>query len=185
MKYMTPDLIARSQSADDRVAEDVLAEWDRACRQYNEHLQAIGPQLTESVRYFLDSFCLHDARVLGRGRTLGAKQEDRLFSILLELDQPRDRWLLLEYQLVGEPTFIRHEELSDGKGPLVWLYDEISVADAAAPTFLHTILFTGGRELQLTFSNLRLERFLLAAPHGGAKPDQPDEKDEMEELLLS
>jgi hypothetical protein len=46
----------------------------------------------------------------------------------------------------------RHEALSgDGKPFGWWLYDELDVVKGDVPAMTHSILFTGGYELRLTF----------------------------------
>src|SRR5437588_11887748 len=99
MKYMTPDLLARSRSLDDEVAEEARIQWEEGCARYKAHLKAIREGLPKSVRRLWRRFNLHDAKVL----TLAVDQVPHL-SIFLQLDNPLsplDRLLELRYRLVG------------------------------------------------------------------------------------
>src|SRR5438445_688239 len=118
MKYLTPDLIARSRSGDDATADLAGTEWDQACKRYNEFIETVDPQLTPSVRRFLKRYCLHDARML----TLAA--EDSFASIFLQLDgspQPGP-FIELRYRLAGDwkssCRLERHAVLKDDGEPL-------------------------------------------------------------------
>ena len=156
MKYMTPELLARFRSLDDAVSELAAAEWQRACNAYNEYLEETRSRLPRAVRSLLRRFCLHDARVI----LLGHREDGLSFSIFLKLDTPKDKGVQLTYELVEPPVGHRHPVLSDESSPLVWLYDEFEVREAAGeafPTFWHSLLFTNGRELRLHFRELKLQ----------------------------
>lgn len=157
MNYFTPDLLARFGSADDAVADAASEEWERASERYHEHLAALRPRLPRSVKQLLKVFCLHDAKVL----TL-TFDDKPYFSLFLEIKnpgKPRDRFLELRYHVTRRPVIQRHQfEREDGAPLRWWLYDEIDVPDKERYEFTHSILFTGGYELQLSFTGLRLSR---------------------------
>jgi hypothetical protein len=156
MKYMTPELLARFRSRDDASAELVAAEWDQACEQYNAHLEQIRSVLPKAARSLLRHFSLHDAQAV----MFGLRRDGSAFSILLELDTPRDEGVQLTYALVEPPVLLKHPALLEQGPPVAWLYDEFEVQPAKGfPTFWHSILFTGGRELRLHFHELKLERY--------------------------
>jgi hypothetical protein len=149
MKYFTPDLLARFGSANDQIADSAQQEWEQAHEVYVKHLEAIGPMLPPPLQSLLDRCYLHDAKVLTMA--LG----DNSFSIMLKLDTPRGEWIELRYSLKGKPKFIVHPDLVEKDVPLEWLYDEIAAtAEDNTNTLTHSILFTGGRELELSFDNL-------------------------------
>jgi hypothetical protein len=174
MKYMTPDLIARFRSKDDAIAEAGALEWQRACAEYEQHLKDIRAGLPKGVRGFLRRYCLHDARVLAL-----AADEVPYFSIFLRLDKPptpADRHLELRYRLLGGMKkgirLTRHSgPAAQGKPLGWWLYDEIDVRKGKVPATTHSILFTGGYELQLTFSTLTCRRLSFVLPAGAAFED--------------
>jgi hypothetical protein len=150
MKYMTPELLARMQSEDEAIAEAADNAWQKASRAYNAHVEKIRPSLTDPVQLFLDSGCLHDARVLVCG------SNKRQFSILVRLDSPPGEGLLISYQLVGSPAQVKHSKLANYGKPWGWvLYDEIELVKGKhISTYSHALLFTGGRELHLPLQRL-------------------------------
>jgi hypothetical protein len=125
MRYITPDLLVRFGSPDDKVASRASQEWEKAHAAYVAHLAAIGPQLPKPLRRLLKRFYLHDAKVLAM--TL---DEASSFSIYLELEKPsrpEDKFLDLKYRLVSPRGMhlISHPELAgDGKALGWWQYDE-------------------------------------------------------------
>jgi hypothetical protein len=173
MKYMTSDLLARFRSPDDAVAEAASAEWQRQGDAYLQHLKEIRPNLASGARRLL-RYSFHDAKVL----TMAADDVPH-FSFVLELDDPVGRGgkkcLELKYRLVGGPgkgfDMVQHKELAgDGKQFGWWLYDEFDLSAGDIPVTTHSILFTGGWELQLRFFSVRSRRldfFSLPADERG------------------
>jgi hypothetical protein len=175
MKYMTPELLARIRSEDDTISEAAADEWDQRGEEYRAHLQQLqlGRDLPRGVRRLLKVDTLHDAKVLSL-----AADEGNGLSISLELPHeanPGKKHLELLYKLAGGPSkgidFIRHPSLNGDGNPLGWwLYDEVGVTDGPVEAFTHSILFTGGWELRLTFFTLawrRLEFLLLPTTSEG------------------
>ena len=89
------------------------------------------------------------------------------FSIVLQVDRagkPHDQFLEVSYRLAGGPggglALQRHPALQgDGKPFGWWLYDEFDVlAQGSLSAFTHSILFTGGVELNLIFFGLTVRR---------------------------
>jgi hypothetical protein len=138
-------------------------------------VENIRPDLSESVQSLLDDYCLHDARVLAFGRS------KRQFSILLRLDTPRSAGLFLTYELVSGPVAIAHPKLAASGKPWEWvLYDEIDhVRTKKTGPYSHAILFTGGKELQLSFSDVKLTRYepilspLMVKSNDNGDEDEP------------
>jgi hypothetical protein len=171
VKYFTPDRLARFRSPDDAVADAASAEWEQACEAYAARVQEIRSSLTPAVRRLLRRYALHDAKVL----TLAADESHR-FSIFLELEspaRPADKFLELRYRLVGGARqgyeWQTHPVLA-GDGPPLgwWMYDEVDVDRGPIPAMTHSILFTGGKELQLTFFALSCRHldFLFPSANG-------------------
>ena len=162
MKFFPPDLIARTRSDDDAVADDASVEWDRQCKAYNQHLQAIRPRLSRGARRLLRNRHLHDAKVL----TIAVDEVPRC-SLFLQLDDPDTpagkKFHELRYRLVGGPgrglEWLRHKELAgDGKPLGMWLYDEMDVVEGNYNLMTHSILLTGGWEVRLTFVGVTSRR---------------------------
>jgi hypothetical protein len=169
MKFFTPDLLLRFGSLDDAIAHAAQEEWEEVNRKYLDHLEKIRPKLPRGVRSLLRNFCLHDAGLLA----LGLQQDHRELFLVLAFDGPDKRGLMLTYDLTSRPELIRHPSLSEEGTPIEWLYDELEVVKGGKqPVFAHSILFTGGRELRLTFRNLRLAVFeRVLAPREGSERD--------------
>jgi hypothetical protein len=162
MKYLTPDLLARFRSLDDSVAEAASAEWQRQCEAYNKHLKEIRTDLSPGVRRLLRRHQFHDAKVLTM-----ASDEVPHFSFFLEMNEPTEeggkKRLELRYRLVGGVgkgyEMVEHNVLAgDGKPFGWWLYDEFDVNKGDVPAMTHSILFTGGGEIRLTFYSVNCRR---------------------------
>ena len=182
MKRFTPELILRFGSEDDEVAASASAEWDKVHQAYLERLDTIRQKLPKSVQVLLNDYYLHDAKVVSMGR------DERLFSILLQLKGPSDKGILLTYKLVSPPRFKRHPFLAEEGAPLEWLYDELDLLEDDEPwkeetfqIFTHSILFTGGRELQLAFYELELQEYQKLFASG--KKAGESEQAELESLV--
>ena len=162
MKYMKYELLVRSQSQDDDVADQALAEWERAGKEYGKHIKKIRPKLPKPVQALLDDFDLHDAKAITAGR---AEDVDNSFFLLLQLNEPRGHGLRLDYTVVAPPKLHFNAPQARLDTEAVWLYDEIDVSEVALPdngkisVFEHNILFTHGVEMRLRFSNLALRKY--------------------------
>lgn len=188
MKYMTADLLARCRSEDDAVAEAAAEQWDLACEAYNEHVERISSDLPSGARKLLRKFSLHDAKVL-----TAAVDESPHFSIFLETEapaDPKDRYLELRYRLAGGLKnglrVTMHKALeSDGRPLRRWLYDEFDLfSPETAVAYVHSILFSGGCELQLTFSSLAVRRLRFLVPMRRVADDPGAELESLAELLV-
>jgi hypothetical protein len=147
LKHMTATLLREFRSEDQQVSDRADEAWDKACDEYGVRLAQMRSRLPESVIAVLDGPCLHDAAVLGGAR------DQKQFAMLLGLKAPRrDQAVLLTYDLVTPPKKIVHEKLGGPRGRYI-LYDEFDIA-ADGIGFVHSILFTGGLELEVTFSTL-------------------------------
>jgi hypothetical protein len=194
MKYMTPELLARVRSDDDAIAEAAAEEWERRGEEYRARLDDVRsrPDLPRGVRRLLKRDVLHDAKVL----TMAAGKNS--FSLFLELAgaiDPADKHLELQYRLVGGPG--KGLELRDHPGcpelagdgrPLGWwLYDEVDVIDGKVEAFTHSILLTGGWEMQLTFFALHWRRLNFFYPptnnEGVVDPREADSLRRMRRVL--
>jgi hypothetical protein len=97
MKFFTRELYERCQSDDDAVLDAAEEEWESALQVYEQHLEAIVPQLPAHLREFQE-LLLHDAVVQSI-----AREGDRLFLILRKDIPPRDL-VILTYELESEPA---------------------------------------------------------------------------------
>src|SRR5262245_25612398 len=130
MRFMTPELLARVRSLDDRVSEAAADQWETQCADYQKHLQNIRGDFPRMLWNRLMKLDLHDAKVLTM-----AFDEAPHFSIFLQTQDSPDpamQYVELRYGLVGGKHGIRLNrlsipELADGTPLGWWLYDEIDV----------------------------------------------------------
>jgi hypothetical protein len=165
MKFMTYELLVRTQSENDAIAEAAFDEWEKACADYNNHVEAIRHKLPKSVQVLLDHYNLHDAKVIMAGVDSAEDSDDPSTSIFLQLDEPRDRGLRLDYRPVVKPKVIWHERNPKLHADTVFLYDEIDVVEVNVAEneqitmFTQSILTEGGMEMQLLFNSLTLRQY--------------------------
>jgi hypothetical protein len=163
MKYFTPDLIARGQSQDSRVLNEVEALWDERCERYNAHLASLRDELCPGLRHLEDNYYLHDAKVRGMGHREGT------FLIMLQLDTPPHSLLTFRYELVEPPRIDRDvfPESARSRGELVeWQYDEIEKVPGEPPTWQQSILLSNGWEVVVHFRDITVEEMQAVLPVG-------------------
>jgi hypothetical protein len=160
MKYFKPELLARCRSLED-VAEAAAEEWERAIVAYRARTRAIRLRLPSPARRLLSRVALHDAKVLAIA--LGRKQPR--FTLLVRLeDTPSQPGEILELNYLsvagehGGVTFRKHPQLDRGAAGLgSILYDEFDLDEQRA-FFTHSLLLTGGYEIEVRFHALRVRR---------------------------
>jgi hypothetical protein len=156
---MTPDLLARLQ--DDATVDAASEEWDAACAAYEDHFRAIQPGLPQAAGLVARGLHLHDAAVLA----IAVNRKRTAVRIYLRLDEPGGRMIVLRYSGLRAFDLVDHPPLADSGKPLgSWLYSEFDVAEADGQwVATHAILFSGGKELRLSFRDLhvgRIEQFI-------------------------
>jgi hypothetical protein len=150
MKYFTPELHARTCSANDTTANVAHAEWETALDRYERRLKKIRADLTPGVRKLIDDLRLHDAQLLYFGRS-----DDRCF-LALQTDQAPETIVSLEYSLGANPIIERNALPTNlqTKG-CFFLYDEVDLTTRnGRNAFTHSILFTDGLHIRLKFSDV-------------------------------
>jgi hypothetical protein len=167
MKYFTPDLIARGQSDDSRVLNDVEVLWDERCERYNAYLASIRNELCPGLRHIEDNYYLHDTAVRGMG------WRDGKLAIVLRLDTPPHSLVTFTYDLVESPRIDPDvlPEAARSRGDVVeWQYDEIEKVPGEPTTWRQSILLSNGWEIVIHFRDVKVEEMqaLLPAPSNGA-----------------
>jgi hypothetical protein len=161
MKYFTRERYLALQNFQDDAMDAADADWEAAMAAYEKQLQSTRPEMHESVRQLLDGFYLHDARVLSMG------QRGDAFVISLQLDVPPHDLLTITYTLVGPPE-VHQQAFSWVKNPYVadWLYDEVElIDDGQRKHFVHSVLFSNGWELKLSFRDVQTTTAFPLMPH--------------------
>jgi hypothetical protein len=172
VKYFTPDLIARGQSDDNRVLNEVEALWDERCADYNAYLASIRNALSPGLRHIEGNYYLHDAIV----RSMGYREDQ--FVIVLQLDTPPRSLLTFTYHLIEPPRInpnVLPEEACSRGDIIEWQYDEIEKVQDESPTWRQSILLSNGWEIVLHFRDIEVAEMqaLLPAPSDGAAPWMP------------
>jgi hypothetical protein len=172
VKYFTPDLIARGQSDDSRVLNEVETLWDERCATYNAYLAPIRDQLSPGLRSIENNYYLHDATVCG----LGYRTDQ--FVIVLQLDTPPRSFLIFTYHLIEPPRIDPNvlPEAARSRGDVVeWQYDEIEKVQGEPPMWRQSILLSNGWEVALHFRDVEVAEMqaLLPVPSNGAAPWMP------------
>ena len=187
MKYFTSELLVRLQdrsNAQNFVA--ALDDWERALTQYKKRLRRVRGELPNDFRLLLEGLPLHDFRVLdmwwgGRTRFTITLQPESWTPVQLAEAvagqrpqvarplQPENytpRLMVLTYSLT-EPPMVQENVLPESvrSQPIAWLYDELDVRTRKSkPQFAHHILLSDGREVQLHFRNVAVNRPLSVVP---------------------
>jgi hypothetical protein len=167
MKYFTSDLIARGQSEDSRILNEVEILWDERCERYNAYLASIRDELCPGLRHIEESYYLHDARVRGMGC------RDETLVIMLQLDTPPHSLLTFTYELVEPPRIdsqVLPETARSGGDVVEWQYDEIEKVPGEPPNWRQSILLSNGWEVTIHFRDVHVEEIqaLLPVPGNGA-----------------
>jgi hypothetical protein len=120
MRYFTPELYLRGNSANEEEVRGIEEDWERALRAYNRRWKKIRPLFPKGVQRFEEEgVCLHDAHLLSM--TLHGKN----LVLVLQMEPPSRKMVLLTFALTGEPD-INTKALPDApeSGPVAWLYEE-------------------------------------------------------------
>ncbi len=154
MKYMTPELLAATRSQNDEQADAAYTQWEQATKAYHAHIEMIRPKLTRTMVEFLDTMCLHDAHFV----RAALNRSERKLTLLFEDGKPEPKTFLITYYLLRLPKITRHAEPSFEQHQWQWaLYDEIDLFGGdELDAYTHSILFTGGCELTLVFSDMKI-----------------------------
>jgi hypothetical protein len=170
MKFFKPELFLRFNSSDEEEADRADEEWEVAIRAYRDHLDELREHLPTGVKALVN-LNLHDAEWLALDQHAGHFYSDRSepvpFAVesgigILSLKQG-DRVISLFYLLWDGIKKYRPEDTWPfSKERPHWLFDEIDAISMPDGPFLHRILLSDGRVLEIPFvscliHNLRLE----------------------------
>lgn len=148
MKFFTPELYVRFNSAVTSVANRANTDWERAVAAYRKHRRSIRLKLPASVACLAHDTCLHDAEYLGFTKMTMPAMTGDMALIAVRKDGAVN---FLVYVFDGEPMVTRplEADIFDVSQPH-WLYDEIDIARAGV--FQHDILLSDGRVLSVQFT---------------------------------
>lgn len=162
MKYFTPDLMARNQSEDNAVQNEVEAIWEVRIEEYDRYLAGVKHLFTPGLKMVFDGYYLHDADVHGI-----ARHGDQLV-FFIQFDTVQRTFLVLRYDLVEEPRIDRDAlpDVARIGGLPMWQYDEVELVGGDPPTWRHSILLSNGWEMTLHVRDVQAEELdaLLPGP---------------------
>lgn len=163
MKFFSPELYRRFNSSDDDEADRADEEWEVATRGYRAHLHRLDRQFSRQAKA-LGELCLHDAEVVATDQiadfvpvSIAATGSVSTGAWIVSVAHGRE--IVTLFYSLWDPL----REQAPGKGwPFSkrrpqWLYDEIDVGPAAG-TFLHRILLSDGRTLEVPFVSAIVHR---------------------------
>lgn len=173
MRFFTPRLFLGFNSADEADADAAQDAWDAALADYHQHLAGIRERMPSPVRK-LAEVCLHDAELLASEQAI-----EPLWSFPLESSEGRPSWSALaifsvkqEGQIVSLIYFLwdrvrEHQPVKDwpfSKARVHWLYDEVDLAPDHGRLFVHRVLLSDGRVLEIPFTSAVIHRLPLSPP---------------------
>jgi hypothetical protein len=163
MKHFTPERLIRLQDRANRARFlRSLEDWETAAKSYKRQLAKLRDRLPVDLGLLIDSVPLHDAQVLDMW--WGGRSQ---FTITLLAGAAPSHLVVLTYSLVEKPE-VAPEVLPESvrSAPTLWLYDELDSGGVTrrAPTFMHNILLSDGREIRLHFRSVTVRRPVSLVP---------------------
>lgn len=154
MRYFTPELYLRFNSSDDAIADRADVEWSNALDAYRAHLEQVLKGAPASVQV-LSGLDLHDAEWI----RFDVPEEDgagsRQPGIAVAFLKQDDSFRAMIYRLAGTPTEKpASEDWPFSSKRVDWLYDEIDIAAGHRPAYLHRILLSDGRIMEIPFASV-------------------------------
>ncbi len=159
MRFFTPELYARFNSADEEEADRTNTNWEAALENYQQHLTKLRERMPAPIRMVAD-LALHDAELLA------LEQEVQSFFPFPEPFWPGPFWhaaavlSLKQGEAIQALIYLLWDSLHTYPAPSDWrfsplrkhlLYDELDTAADHRPVFLHRILFSDGSILEIPF----------------------------------
>jgi hypothetical protein len=158
MRFFTPDLYLRVNSADDVVADRADLDWESALEKYREHLAEIQDRLPERSKD-LSKACLHDAEVIAFEADVKlhlsaekgiAKESD---VAILSVRQTDQIWTII-YVLAGPVQKATTPKWPFSKKAKHWLYEEVDVAVGNGGESIQRIMFSDGDVIEIRFNDV-------------------------------
>lgn len=177
MRFFTPELYRRFNSSDEAVADEASEAWETALAEYRRHLADVRDRMPSSMRKLTD-VCLHDAELLSCEQVV-----EPFFPFPLEFFGPPPFWSALaivslrQGETIVSLFYLLWDRVRDhapgadwpfSKERIHWLYDEVDVAPNAHGRFLHRVLWSDGRVLEIPFLSVVIHRPPLTLPRNSA-----------------
>ncbi len=153
MRFFTPELYRRFNSPDDGIADVADAEWEAAVADYRRHLEEIVGLLPESA-VPLTELSWHDAELLSFDKRLPTGEPFSFLpwpAIAFLAVRQGGNLVVTDYVLWDDVRERREENWPFSTERVHVLYDEIDLDHSRPGHFLHRLLFSDGRTLEIPF----------------------------------
>lgn len=171
MRFFTPELYVRFNSADEDEADEADEAWENAIGDYRQYLDQIRDQMPSQVR-MLSDLNLHDVELLAIEQValpaasfsaeasrqlhfwsalaiVSVKQDSKVVSLIYGLwDRLREHPACYPWPFSKSQTH--------------WLYDEVDIAAQQPGKFLHRVLLSDGRVLEIPFLSVVMHNASLS-----------------------
>lgn len=156
MRYFTPELFLKLNSADTQTVDAATEEWEKALTSYRQSLAKVLTAMPPQSRCITD-LALHDwdlLKVATNPDATGLAREGP--SAIMMLKQGRSivilcYWLTGKLRVIGAP-----KKWPLSKSRVHWLYDEVDGYGSQQNSFIHRILLSDGSTLLIPFSSCRV-----------------------------
>lgn len=178
MRFFTPELYVRFNSSVDEEADRANEAWETAFSEYRKHLDAIRDRMPSQVRKLVE-LCLHDAELLACEQAVEPHSPfpfepfgtPPFWSAMAIVSLKQGKKIVsLIYRLWDR---IREHPAPEGwpfsKDRTHWLYDEVDLASGQRGAFVHRVLLSDGRVLEIPFVSLFVQSLPLSPPSKGIK----------------
>ena len=170
MRYFTPDLYLSFNSADEEEADQASEAWEAALASYRKHLDGIRDHMPSQVRK-LSEVNLHDAKLLACDQPLGPHPFWSAMAIVsIKYDEQLASLIYVLWEEIRE--YPSPEKWPFSKSNTHWLYDEVDVASERPHAFLHRVLLSDGRVLEIPFLSVVIHRLSLSPSAEGVTARQ-------------
>ena len=153
--YFIPELYLRISSSDKMIADQASAEWEDANQHYYQYLETILPKMTAEARNLAEFSCLHDT-------TLIDFREITAHETTVELVVRNEEQLLTRLTYICwapvRQSLPRTDLPTDCNG-INWVLDEFQMVVELPSRFVHRILFSDGRRVEIPFSDVGMHTF--------------------------
>lgn len=165
MRFFTPARFIRFNSPDDDIADRANQEWETVLAEYREHLDQIWPRISKDAER-LAQLNLHDAELLDPARAVDCKTHFRFEALgppamsftpaIFPLKQD-DQILTLIYLLSGDVrSHVPVRKWPFSKQRPHCLYDEVDIGLKQRGPFVHRLLISDGRVLEIPFLSVSI-----------------------------
>jgi hypothetical protein len=169
MRFFTTDLLVRFNSTDDGQADMADAEWEAAIRAYRSHLDQFRAGMSSSVRRLAD-LNLHDAEFLAveeviepsTGPSVELSGPPAWSAMAIVNVRHGGKVISLLYGLWDRiREFAAPVDWPFSPNQVHWHYDELDLVAGRPGGYLHRVLWSDGRILELPFSSIVIHSFAL------------------------